>query len=146
MLSDDENSVKCVLFTSDDINYLLPESQVLKTIPLEMSAVFLKRKGWVLGKMMFKGHIIPVVSLDGNFKKLLNKSHYKLMIVQDFDEKKSIVNIAILIDSNPEYLVVEKNMISEENISDNAISCTIKNRKYILPQLTNIIMNALPNI
>ena len=146
MLSNNKNSVKCVLFTSDDINNILPESQVLKTIPLEMSAVFLKRKGWILGKMMFKGHIIPIVSLDGNLKKLLNKSHYRLMIVQDFDEKKSIVNIAILIDSNPEYVVVEKNMISEENISDKTISCTIKNQKYILPKLTHIIMNAHPNI
>ena len=138
----DATEIECILFESGSIFYLLPKNLVTEIIPLEKTAIFLRRTGLILGRQKYQAQIVPIISLQAETNALFTTIHPKLLIIHlVHPNQTSMMPVAILLDSDPTYFTVRREQMhlnSAASQNSNGTSVMIEAQRMVIPDLNHL--------
>jgi hypothetical protein len=133
------DQVDCILFDSGKISYILPSCVVIDVVPLEKTAIILRRSGLILGRQKFKEQIVPIVNLQPQAIGLFANVYPKLLIIRLIDtEQAEAAPIAILLDNDPFYESFSRLALGSESNAKPEIhgqGVMIHHKKAIIPDI-----------
>ena len=133
------NKLSCILFQSDRQIYILPKECLLEVMPLDKAAIFLNRHGWILGKQKYHSEIIPIVNLQDSVRNLLETTSPRLIVLQIIHpNQQELIRIAVLLDTEPEFLEIQKDDIALAGDVLNGTYVTVKDRQVMIPDLATV--------
>lgn len=133
------DKLDCILFESGKNSYVLPSCVVIDVVPLEKTAIILRRSGLILGRQKFKEQIVPIVNLQPQAIGLFSNVYPKLLIIRLINtEQVEASPIAILLDNDPSYESVSRlELISALDAQPDVHgqSVMIHHKKAIIPDI-----------